>query len=208
MDLVQLIRGAMFGGQQTVHPGTSTYSGSLRTALGDPEYFDMSMGTRLFWGANQTATAWSVALNTTYTGLVLSNPRASQSLLVPVAAGFAYSVAPAAIAPMMFFAGNSSDGITTHTTPLPMGELPTRLDSDQGTGVGNLDAAATLVGTPRWVMPFISGFTAAALPSVAPGLVDLKGLFVVPPGAYFGIGALTAVTGFGSLVWAEIPITT
>lgn len=199
-----LLQNELIGGQNTTFPPTASMTGALRAALTQGRYFDGAVRGRTFWAANQTATAWSVALNATHTGFVLSNPRASGVYLVPILASFALSVAPAGIAPMQFFAGNTADGITAHTTPLV--EYPTLLDSDQGTGVGNADAAATLVGTPRWILPFMGGFTAGALPATGPAIIDLGGSFIIPPGAYMGIGALTAVTGFAAMIWEEVPI--
>jgi hypothetical protein len=38
----------------------------------------------------------------------------------------------------------------------------------------------------------MGGFTAAALPSTSPALIDLAGMWVVPPGGFIAIGALTA----------------
>ena len=202
MDM--LLQNRIIGAQNTQFPPTASMTGGLRVALAQGRYFDGTVRGHTFWAASQAATTWSVALNATHTGFVLSNPRASGVYLVPLLASFALSVAPAGIAPMQFFAGNTSDGITTHTTPLV--EYPTLLDSDQGTGIGNADAAATLVGTPRWILPFMGGFTAAALPSTSPSVIDLGGIFVIPPGAYMGIGALTAVVGFAGMVWEEVPI--
>jgi hypothetical protein len=37
-------------------------------------------------------------------------------------------------------------------------------------------------------------------------IADLGGLIIIPPGGFVAIGALTAVTGFGALVWEEQPI--
>lgn len=199
-----MVKGPQFGQQGSQNPLTGGFSGAQRVMNAHGRHLDAALARRTFWAANQTATTWSVALNTTHTGFVLSNPRASGVNLVPLFAGFALSVAPAGIASIGLFAGNSADGIVTHTTPLV--EYPTMLDSDQGTGVGNADAAATLVGTPRWILPLMSGFTAGALPSTSPNLLPLEGVFVVPPGAYIGLGALTAAVGFGAMVWEEIPI--
>lgn len=203
MDNGMMIRGTQYGGRGTFTPRTATQSGAQRVAWGDAPYFDPVHNGNVFWASNQTAATWSVALATTYTGLVVSNPARSKVDLVMLAAGFALSVAPAAIAHMGFIGGYSDNGIVTHTTPLV--PLNTYLNQDQASGTGKADAAATLVGTPYWLMPFMGGFTAGALPSTTPNWIRLDGLFIVPPGGYFGIGALTAVTGFGGLIWEEVP---
>lgn len=199
-----MIRGVQYGGIGTFTPRTASQTGAQRVAFGDAPYFDLAHRGQIYWAANQAATAWSVALATTYTGIVVSNPTRSMVDLVILRAGFALSVAPAAIAHMGFFGGFATAGITVHTTPLDV--YNAKIFGSSGSGnAGKADAAATLVGTPLWMLPFMGGFTAGALPSTTPAMLDLAGMFIVPPGGYFGIGALTAVTGFGGLVWAEIP---
>jgi hypothetical protein len=159
---------------------------------------------RLYGAMNQAATAYSVALTTTYTGIVLSNPAGSKFNLEVKFAALALTVAPVAVASIMLFGGWLAAGITVHTTPLVpfnMGVGSTFLTVGLGSGLA--DAAATLVGTPTWMVPMAGGFTAAALDNpILP--FDLKGSVTVYPGGYFGIGALTAVTGFGGIVWEEI----
>lgn len=199
-----MLRGAQFGPINSAVPRTAGYSGAQRVQGAHGKYFDVAYSQRGFFAANQVATAWSVALATTYTGLVISNPANSKTLLVMMQAHFALTVAPAGIASIGYITGYSQAGIVTHTTPLT--PLSTYLDQDQANGVAKADAAATLVGTPRWCGQFMGGFTAGALPATSPSIQDLDGLYIVPPGGYFGIGALTAVTALAALFWEEIPI--
>lgn len=198
-----MLRGPQWGALSSVVPRTASFSGAQRVAQVQGRYYDSVYNRRVYWAANQAATAWSVALATTYTGLAISNPPNSGVTLVPLVAGFALSVAPAGIASLHFIGGYAQGGIVAHTTPLEAHNAA--LDAEAA-GVGKADAAATLVGTPRYILPFMGGFTAGALPSTSPELLDLGGLVIVPPGAYFAIGALTAVTGFGALFWEEVPI--
>jgi len=163
------------------------------------KYESAVLAGRVYYAASQTATTWSLALNTTHTGLVLSNPINSGKNLIVLKAGFALSVAPAAISSIGLFTGYSSAGIVTHTTPL----TPYSCAVGAGSSVANADAAATLVGTPTWALPFMGGFTAGALPSTSPSVIDVDGLIVVKPGGYVGIGALTASIGFASIIWEE-----
>lgn len=163
------------------------------------KYETSVLAGRVFYAANQSAATWSVALNTTHTGLVLSNPVNSGKNLIILKVGFALSVAPAAIASIGLFTGYSTAGIVTHTTPL----TPYSCAVGSGSSVANADAAATLVGTPTWALPFMGGFTAAALPSTSPSVIDVDGLIVVKPGGYVGIGALTAVVGYAGIIWEE-----
>jgi hypothetical protein len=199
-----MLRGPSFGGQGTGAPFRADGTGAQAVADAHGRYAEATRRAQAFFACNQAATAVSVALATTYTGIVLSNPASSKVNLELLLASFALSVAPAAIAPLLLFGGWASTGLVTHTTPLTA--LSTMLNQDQATGSGKADAAATLVGTPRWVLPIMGGFTAAALPGTSPAILDVAGAIVVPPGGYVGIGALTAVTGFGGLLWEETPV--
>jgi hypothetical protein len=167
-------------------------------------YEQASRKGRIYGASNQAATTWTVALATTFTGIVISNPATSKFNLEIKSAALALSVAPAAPAPIMLFAGWLAAGITVHTTPLVVfqGQIGSTFLT-AGIGSGLADAAATLVGTPTWVGQLQNGAAAAAFPS-AVSTIDVKALYVVMPGGYFGIGALTAVVGFGSVIWEEI----
>lgn len=177
-------------------------TGELIIGQAHGKYYEPASRKTIFYAANQAATTWSVALNTTHTGLVLSNPPGSGVNIAILQVGFALSVAPAGIAHIGLFGGFLSTGITVHTTPL------TPACSFLGTpkGQGLADGAATLVGTPVWLMPIQGGFTAGALPGSGMNMIDVEGSIIIPPGGYAGIGALTAAIGFGAIIYEEIPI--
>jgi hypothetical protein len=177
--------------------------GELITQELHGRYYEQVYRKNMFFAANQAAQAVSVALATTYTGLVVSNPAGSTVNMVLNKIGIALSAAPAAIAPIGLITGYNAAGIVTHTTPL------TPQSANIGSGAncaGKADAAATLVGTPAWSLPLMSGFTAAALPSAGPQVIDVEGIIVIPPGGFAAIGALTAVTGLFSMFWEEVPV--
>jgi len=164
--------------------------------------YEQAQRQQLFFAASQAATAVSVALTTTYTGLCLSNPAGNTKKLAVRQVGIGLSLAPAAIATMGLGGGYAAAGVVTHTTPL------TTYSTDIGNGAastGLADAACTIVGTPLVIMPLIGGFTAATLYSHF-GLYDIEGAIVLNPGAYCFIYALTAVTGFFSMTWEEMPV--
>jgi len=172
---------------------TSSYGSKLQNAV---------LAGNVYTASSQSARTWSVALNTTHTGLVVSNPITSGKNLVILKASFALTVAPAAIASIGLFTGYSTAGIVTHTTPL----TPTNCLVGGAAGVATADDAATLVGTPVWALQMMGGFTAAALPSTTPSVIDVDGAIVVKPGGYVGIGALTAVVGFGTIIYQEVNV--
>lgn len=174
---------------------------TLVKQVGSKYEHDVQKGI-VFYAANQAARTWSVALNTTHTGLVVYNNAGSGVNLVILKASFALTVAPVAIASIGLFTGYVAAGIVTHTTPL----TPVNCLTGGAAGLGGADEAATLVGTPTWAMPIMGGFTAGALPSTSPAIIDVDGAIVVKPGGYCGIGALTAVSGFGSIMWKQVSI--
>lgn len=165
-------------------------------------YYEQAYRRNLYWAANQAATATSVALSTTNTGLCISNPAGNTYNLVLLKVGITLSVAPAAIAPIGIQTGYLAAGVVTHTTPL--------VPASAYIGVGasptaKADAACTTVGTPAITAMIMGGFTAAALPSASPALIDLEGSIILPPGAWASIYTLTAVTGIFSFMWEEVP---
>jgi len=166
------------------------------------KYQNAVLQGNVYTASSQAARTWSVALNTTHTGLVVSNPVNSGKNLVILKASFVLSVAPVAIASIGLFTGYSTAGIVTHTTPL----VPTNCLVGGALGTATADDAATLVGTPVWAMQMMGGFTAGALPSTTPSVIDVDGAIIVKPGGYCGIGALTAVVGFGSIIYQEVNV--
>lgn len=168
-------------------------------------YYEQAFRGNLFTATNQAAQAVSVALATTYTGLCISNPIGNSKNLVMLSASFALSVAPAAIASVHLIAGFSGTTAVAHTTPLVAPGVQSCVIGGQQRATANADSAATIIN-PGYLVPLIGGFTAAALPASPVVTVDLGGQFIVPPGGWIAIGALTAVTGFGGFTWEEVGI--
>ena len=194
--------GQTVGADSAVIPIRSGNLGEIMVGKIHGDLYEQAYRGKSFFAASQAATTWSVALNTTHTGFVLSNRAGSGVYLVPNLASFALSVAPAAIAHIGIFTGYDSGGIITHTTPLST----LNCFLGRGRGVGLADGAATLVGTPAWTLPAMGGFTAGALHGTTPQVLNLHGQFIIPPGGYMGIGALTAVIGFAGMTWEEVEI--
>jgi len=194
--------GPTIGGSGTAAPFRADITGAQAVTDTHGRYAEAARRGRMFYAASQAATTWSVALNATHTGLCVYNPPNTGYNLEILQVGFALSVAPGAISHVGLFGGFLAAGVTTHTTAL----VPGCTLIGAAAGVGKADAACALPGTPVWVIPFLSGFTASALFATTPAIVDVAGSIIVPPGGYVGIGALTAVVGFGSVIWEEVPI--
>lgn len=194
---------AVADGTNIVPRGGRTGEASVADAHG--RYMQSVKSGNVFIAHNVAAQAVSVALATTYTGLMLSNPAGSGKDLILLAAQFALSVAEAAIASQHLIGGWSATAVT-HTTPLAAPGIQNAYLGGGNGSIAKVDSAAT-IPTPGYIAALRSGFTAGALGGPGMGqLVDLGGLIIVPPGGFIGIGALTAVTGFGCLIWEEQPI--
>lgn len=185
-----------------VNPARSDKQGAGVVTQAHGNYNEAVIRGNVYFGANQAAVTTTIALAATYTGLCIGNPAGSGFNLSILKAGWAFSVAPAAIASAHLASGFASTGIATHTTPLNVYNAkigaPVR-------SVATVDGAATLVGTPIYMQPLIGGFTAAALFSQPAALTDIGGSIVVAPGGYVCIVTLTVGVGFGCIVWEEIP---
>lgn len=178
-------------------------TGALVTADAHGRYAEAVRRGRVFIAANTAAQAVSVALTTTYTGLCLSNPLGNTANAEILGIAFAESVAPAAIASLHLIGGYSAAADVTHTTPLTTPGIRNCLIGSSAASSMKADSAATITN-PTYLIPLAGGFTAAALPSSGGTWVDLGGLFVLGPGAWVALGALTAVTGFAAIVFEEL----
>lgn len=187
------------GTEMDVYSGPQGEFGLVNT---HGRFFEPSRRGKLWSGGNQGAQAVSVALATTYTGLCLFNPVSSGVLLSILRVKFALTVAPAAIASLHLINGYAATGGVTAQTALLTAQNALLGNGKASAGV--LLSQATIT-TPKYLESLEDGFTAAALKSPTPP-VPVEGFYTLLPGAYIAIGALTAVTGIGSIQWEEIAL--
>jgi hypothetical protein len=199
-------------GPQTNSDGTSPAQGTRQAKTGDlvvchnmPRYYEAASRGNLFFASNTAAQAVSAALTTTYTGLCISNPIGSDYNLVMVGAQYALSVAPVAIASLHILTGYSASTDVVHTAALASPGIQSAKVGLAADTIAFADTQATTVN-PTYRMSLGSGFTAGALYATTPSWIDLAGQIIVPPGGWIAWGALTAVTGFGSFSWIEVPV--
>jgi len=142
-------------------------------------------------------------VNTTCTGLALSNTPMSGKLLVVESVAFAPSTAPAGAAVVGLAIHTAlSTTATTHTTPMVVHNSLAN-GSDTGSA-GKADAAATLASTPLWLRPMAS---VVAGSSITPTKYEeiLDGSIIIRPGGCLSLSYLTtAAVGIASVTWAEI----
>jgi len=167
------------------------------------KYYEAASRHRLFWAANQAAKAISVALTVIYTGLMVANPRMSNVNLAIVRVGWAESVATATLHSIGLIGGYDADADVTLVSALDAYNTYVLGPHGQANA---FDEGTVAAGTQVWIEHYMSAFTSNALHGTSPVIVDVNGAIVVPPGAWVAIGALLACTGFGSMMWEEIPI--
>ena len=154
------------------------------------------------------ASAGAVTLstvNTTCTGLALSNTYGSGKLLVVKQVNFVASTAPAGAAVVglaIHTAVSTTD--TTHTTPMVIHNAKAS-GNVSGTPAGRADAAATLASTPLWLRPMGSVVAASSI-SPANYTDYTDGSIVVVPGGCLSLSYLTTIAvGIASITWVEVP---
>jgi hypothetical protein len=175
----------------------------ITDALHGEMYESSRIGT-LFFAASQAATAVSVALTTTYTGICLYNPVGNNRDLILRHYSFTPSIAQVALSVIGLMGGYISTGaVTAHTTPLVYGTAiwPMNLGSS-AVPTALVDAAATIVGPHIMFTTSGTALAAAGLPTE--GLKNVQGGVILQPGAFVAIYALTALTGIGAFIWEEV----
>lgn len=171
----------------------------------------------MFTGANQGpgATTTTVALATTYTGLVLSNPAASGKDLLLEEVGVNVLVNGTAASQIGLLAGYVAAGLVTHTTALDVYSNILGIDGDSthAVSIAKIDAAATLPSTPFlyrtfFSVPIVGTEAATAAQPLEPnsGMTIWKadGQLVIEPGGYVAIYTSTVVTIQAHMTWTEI----
>lgn len=141
-------------------------------------------------------------VNTTCTGLSLSNPSGSGKLLVVKSVSFQPSTAPAGAAVVGICVHTAlSETATTHTTPMVVHNA---IAKGGTSSVGKADASSTLASTPLWWRA-IGGVVASS--TLTPGKYkeELNGELIIPPGGAMSLSYLTtAAVGIASVCWVEI----
>ena len=143
-------------------------------------------------------------LNTTCTGLALSNSYGSGKLLVVKTVSFAPSTAPAGVAVVGIAIHTALSATeTTHTTPMVVHNAIAK-GNVSSSAVGKADASATLASTPLWLRPMAC---VTATSSITPTKYNeyVNGDIIIAPGGCMSLSYLTtAAVGIASVTWVEI----
>lgn len=177
--------------------------GGLAVTQLNPRYYEETYRRQTYTVANQSVTATTAALATTYTGLCIANPTTSTVNVVVTKVGYAFIVAQTSALSIGIMTGTGAS-ITAGLTP--------RNRFVGGVGSQCLASASlTLPGTPVLETIIASSTTGAitTTPVGAGGLIDLEGSLILPPGAFAAIytsSASAASSFFGSFQWVEVPL--
>jgi hypothetical protein len=183
--------------------------GALNVSELNPRYYENAYRGKSFFGSNGAVpTVTTVALATTYTGLVLINPANSGVNAVLDKVGLSFLVAFPAASTIGLMVGWAAAGITTFGAAATV--AASSLVGSGLTGKCSCALSATLVGTPVLHTVFGSGLTGAITTTpVTAELFDMEGSCIIPPGGYAAIYTST-VSGAASLAasfhWTELPV--
>ena len=183
-----------------------TPSNAQVVASGHGRFYELSRQGNLFYAANQAATATSISVATTHTGLELYNPVGNNKDIVLEAVGFATNLAYVALS-SVGLQGHyvSTGGVTAFTTACVLGTNMGPLNiGSQNAPTAWAGFAATIVAPKIYVMLGANAI-ATALPVGGIQFVDIGGAIRLQPGAYVASYTLTALSCTFSFWWSEEP---
>lgn len=193
---------------QSVQPGTlaALRLGQLNDLVVSElhgKYYEGAYRKNRYTAANQAGQVTTVGLATTYTGLCVYNPVGTSVNGILELAGFSSVVTPAASMAIGIMTGYAATGgVTTVTTAV------TPSNNFGGAAAGQLKAISSgVITTP--VLQTILGAVAITTTYSEPGLFDLGGAIILPPGAFAAFYTSTASGAAGmffSMQWEEVPV--
>lgn len=168
-------------------------------------YYEQTYRGKMFYAATAALVTTTVGLNTTYTGLVLSNPITSTVNLALNKASLMQSVLQSTqVEAFAIATGYNGTTNVTHTTPVAP---KSNLIGSGLTPVGLADVSATLPTAPLYTM-FVTNTGTATADSTGLQVVDIEGSIILIPGAYalWVTPAQASVAGMWfSFQWEEVP---
>lgn len=173
-----------------------------------PRYYNIASRGFVMQAHNTAALAITAGLPAlAYTGLCVSNPVGNNKKFVLLMGQFCETVATAGadLACIGIITGFDFVTNVTHTLALTTG--PSNMLLGLGAApTAKADSQATVTGSPAWSIMTRSAFTATALPTTTPNVIDFGGCLVLQPGCWMAWGSLLGLSGLGSFIWAELPL--
>ena len=168
-------------------------------------YYEQAVRGNIFYVASQAVVTTTVGLNTTYTGLVISNPVNSGINAVLLKASMMQSVIQATqVEGYAIALGYNATTNVTHTTPITV--QPSKVGSGLS-GQVKADSSATLPTAPVYAH-FVAN-TSTATSNNTGITVDFEGSVILTPGAYamFVTPAQASVNGMWfAFQWEEVAV--
>lgn len=206
MSLTQLVVGpqTVGNGSQVTQRGGKGADGIVSDL--NPIYYQQAYDQNTYFAATQAGQTSTVGLNTTYVGLVLSNPVGNLKNLVINKVSIGWTVIAAAVNTVGIAVGYNATTNVTHTVAVT--QAPTSTIFGVGpAATAKADTSATLPTAPVYYC-FLAN-TPAATTNPAGGIYDLQGSLIVPPGGYVmtvTTAASAAAAFLASFQWTELPI--
>jgi hypothetical protein len=167
-------------------------------------YYETTYRGNMYYAASQALVTTTVGLATTYTGLCIINPIASQRNAVVNKVSMMQSVLQATqVEAFAIAVGYNATVAVTNTTPLAVH------NTNPALGVGAVQASIS-AGLPT--APFYAVFvenTTTATANASGNVIDLEGSIILPPGGYvmWVTPAQASVAGMWfSFQWEEVPL--
>lgn len=186
-------------------------AGTLGDTIGSELHgnaYEAAKSKTLFNAANQAGVVTTVGLALTYTGLILSNPVGSNTIISVRKVGFSFAVAFAAAATVGLMTGYNSSTNVTHSVA---GTPRSNYFGIGAAGVGLVDTSAVMPTAPVVTHVLGTGLTGAITtsPLIPSTFFDISGSLLLLPGGYTAIYTSTA-SGAASMIasfeWEEIPL--
>ena len=168
-------------------------------------YYERAYRKTSFGGANQAAQAVTAAFATTYTGICLYNPNGSGYNANLLKVGVGNTVVWPAASVLGVMVGQSTTAMTGITALTPRSKNV----GSSAAPVCGLASAVTLPVAPTLDTVLASiGTVATTAYETTPGLFDLEGGILLPPGAFACVYSTVALTAAGvfSMAWEEVPV--
>jgi hypothetical protein len=168
-------------------------------------YYEQTYRRNMFSVAIQSVATTTVGLATTYTGLCIANPVASQINMVLNKATIMQSVIQATQIEAYAIAFGFNK--TTNVTLTAAATTQSNFIGSGAVSVGVAATSATLPTAPLYGYFVTQTASATSQPSTA--LVDFEGSVILPPGAYAAwvTPAQASVAGLWfSFAWEEVPL--
>ena len=202
----QLLTGIQSAGNGAMVTARGGRGGDQISSDYSARYYQQTKDGLCYTAATQALVTTTVGLNTTYTGLVISNPVGAAVDMVILQASMMQSVLQGTqVEAFAIATGFNATTNVTHTTPV----APKSSYVGSGlSGVGLADVSATLPTAPFYDTFFTNTGTATA-DSTGVQVLDVSGSIVLKPGAYamFVTPAQASVAGMWfSFKWAEVQL--